>query len=112
MIKLKISRLAYILSKRARSVLSTLPRRGKIACVRLSRPVFAEPPAESPSTIYNSHSDGSLLEQSANFPGKLAPSSAPLRITLSRAARAALRARAANKALLIIFLAIAGFSSR
>ena len=38
-------------SRRFFSTLSTLPRRGGIAWKRLSRPCFAEPPAESPSTI-------------------------------------------------------------
>ena len=62
--------------------------------------------------MYSSESAGLLLEQSANLPGKLMPSSAPLRITLSRAALAALRARAANNALPTITLATFGFSSR
>ena len=43
-----------ISSKRAFSVLITFPRRGKIAWNLRSRPNFAEPPAESPSTRYNS----------------------------------------------------------
>ena len=107
-----ISLLANILSSRARSVLSTLPRSGKIACVLLSRPSFAEPAAELPSTIYTSLSDGFLLEQSHSLPGKPMPSSAPFRSTLSRAARAALRARAAKIALPTIFFATSGFSSR
>ena len=44
------------LSSRARSMFKIFPRRGSIACVRLSRPVFAVPPAESPSTINSSES--------------------------------------------------------
>ena len=36
------------------SVLITFPRKGKIAWNLRSRPCFAEPPAESPSTKYNS----------------------------------------------------------
>ena len=37
----------------------------------LSLPCFALPPAESPSTIYISHSSGFLLLQSASFPGNV-----------------------------------------
>src|ERR1043166_3363355 len=40
-----------ILSKRAFSTLRIFPFRGRIACVRRSRPCLAEPPAESPSTM-------------------------------------------------------------
>ena len=40
------------------SALSTLPRSGRIACVRRSRPCLAEPPAESPSTMNSSDSSG------------------------------------------------------
>ena len=36
------------------SVFITLPRRGRIACRARSRPCFADPPAESPSTTNNS----------------------------------------------------------
>ena len=75
LIRETISALANILSKRARSVFSTLPRSGRIACVLLSRPDLAEPPAELPSTIYSSHLLGSRLLQSASLPGRLAPSS-------------------------------------
>ena len=46
----RISLLPSILSRRARSTFKTLPLNGKIACDLLSRPLFAEPPAESPST--------------------------------------------------------------
>ena len=40
-----------ILSRRAFSTLRSLPRSGRIAWNRRSRPCFAEPPAESPSTM-------------------------------------------------------------
>ena len=90
----------------------TLPRRGKIAWIRESRPSLAEPAAELPSTINNSHSSALREEQSANLDGRLSPSKAPFLMTLSLAARAALRARAAKVALPTIFLAMAGFSSR
>ena len=43
-----------ISSRRAFSVLITLPRSGKIAWNLRSRPSLADPPAESPSTRYSS----------------------------------------------------------
>ena len=101
-----------ILSNLTRSTFKIFPRSGKIAWVFLSRPCFAVPPAESPSTMNNSHLDGSFSEQFANFPGKL-PSSGPVFLRdNSRALRAASRAVAASIILSIIILAIAGFSSR
>ena len=42
------------------SAFKTLPRSGKIACVRRSRPCLALPPAESPSTMNSSHSSGDI----------------------------------------------------
>ncbi len=39
------------LSRRAFSTLISLPRIGRIAWYRRSRPCLAEPPAESPSTM-------------------------------------------------------------
>jgi len=42
--------LETILSSRAFSTLRSLPRSGRIAWKRRSRPCLAEPPAESPST--------------------------------------------------------------
>ena len=54
---------------RAFSTLRILPRSGRTACVLRSRPCLAEPPAESPSTMKISASDGSLTEQSASLPG-------------------------------------------
>ena len=111
LIRVTISLLPSMRSRRALSTFNTLPLRGKIACDLLSRPPLAEPPAESPSTMYSSESAGFLLEQSANLPGKPEPSNTPLRIMLSRAARAALRARAANKALPTILRPTAGCSS-
>ena len=56
------------MSIEAFSTFNILPRIGRIACVRLFLAVFAEPPAESPSTIKTSHSDASLLSQFASFP--------------------------------------------
>jgi len=88
------SRLSRILSRRARSVLRIFPRNGRIAWKCRSRPCLAEPPAESPSTMYSSVLEGSRSEQSANLPGKVIDSSADLRMTRSRAFLAASRARA------------------
>ena len=45
------------------SVLITLPRNGNTAWKRRSRPCFAEPPAESPSTRYSSFSAGYVIVQ-------------------------------------------------
>ncbi len=83
-----------------------------MAWKRRSRPCLADPPAESPSTMYSSQSAGSRSWQSASLPGSELPSSAPLRRTRSRALRAASRARAASIALPMTRLATAGFSSR
>ncbi len=57
--------------------------------------LFAEPPAESPSTMKSSLSAGFSFEQSANLPGKTADSRAVLRRVRSRAFWAASRACAA-----------------
>ena len=72
------------LSRRAFSTLINFPRIGRIAWNLRSRPCFADPPAESPSTIYNSVFVGSRSEQSASFPGNPPPVIALLR-TVSRA---------------------------
>ena len=55
---------------------------------------------------------GSRSWQSASFPGSAIPSSAPLRMTRSRALRAASRARAAVRHFLDDPTAVGGFSSR
>src|SRR5512140_117535 len=107
-----ISLLERILSRRARSVFMILPRNGKIAWKWRSRPCLAEPPAESPSTIYSSVLEESRSEQSASLPGSVNDSSADLRITRSRALRAASRARADVRHLAMMALAACGFSSR
>ena len=91
-----ISLFASILSRRACSTFRIFPRSGRIAWNSRLRPCLAEPPAESPSTMKISHWLGSRLLQSASLPGSVMPSSAPLRMTLSLAARAARRARAAK----------------
>src|SRR5204863_56362 len=107
-----ISSLPSILSARAFSTLRILPRSGRIAWVRRSRPPFALPPADGPSTMKSSHFSGSRSEQSASFPGREKPSSAPLRCTRSRAFRAASRARNAVRHFSTMRFASAGFSSR
>src|ERR1700746_2732113 len=83
-INVPISAEPSILSKRARSTLRILPFKGRIAWKRRSRPCFAEPPALSPSTMKSSHFAGSRSWQSASFPGRLAMSSAPLRLARRR----------------------------
>ena len=107
-----ISLLERTLSMRFFSTLMILPRSGRMAWVLRSRPCFAEPPAESPSTMKISASAGSRTEQSASFPGSVEFSSADLRRVRSRALRAASRARCAATALRMIRLASPGFSSR
>ena len=104
--------LATILSSRAFSTFRSLPRSGRIAWKRRSRPCLAEPPAESPSTMYSSLRAGSRSWQSASLPGRDRPSSAPLRMTRSRALRAASRARAAVRHFSMIRRPSPGFSSR
>ena len=99
-------------SKRALSTFRIFPFSGKIAWNLRSRPCLAEPPAESPSTRYNSESAGSFSWQSANLPGRPMPSSTPLRRVSSRALRAASRARAASIILLTMIFASLGFSSK
>src|SRR5919197_156466 len=95
-ISVTISAEVSIFSKRAFSTFRILPRSGRIAWLRRSRPCLAEPPAESPSTMYSSLSEGSRDWQSASLPGSEAPSSTPFRRTVSRALRAAMRARQAS----------------
>ena len=104
--------LARILSRRAFSTFRILPRSGRIAWNRRSRPCLAEPPAESPSTMNSSLRAGSRSWQSASLPGRDSPSSAPLRMTRSRALRAASRARAAVRHFSMIRRPSPGFSSR
>ena len=100
------------MSNRALSTFNIFPFKGKIACVRLSLPCLALPPAESPSTRKISERAGSRSWQSANLPGKPAISNAPLRRVNSRAFRAASRALAASTILLAINLLSAGFSTK
>ena len=109
--RLPISWLPSIRSKRARSTFRILPRRGRMACVRRSRPVCAEPPAESPSTRNSSVLEASFSEQSFSLAALNDTSIAVLRRVSSRALRAASRAMAASMILPVICLASVGFSS-
>ena len=84
-----ISSFSKIFTSLAFSTFRTFPLSGKIACVSLSLPCFAEPPAESPSTINISESAGSFEEQSANLPGNDENSKTFLRLTKSFAFLAA-----------------------
>ena len=96
---------------RAFSTFRIFPLSGRIAWYRRSRACFAEPPAESPSTMNSSHRAGSFSWQSASFPGSPAASIGPLR-TSSFALRAASRALAASSPFSMIFFATDGFSSK
>ena len=107
-----ISALPSILSSLAFSTLRILPRSGRIACVARLLAVFAEPPAESPSTIYISQFLGSLSEQSANLPGSEVLSSAVFLLVKSLAFLAASLARCASNDFSHIDFATAGFCSR
>src|ERR1700716_2714701 len=80
-----ISSLPSILSNRAFSTFRIFPLSGRMAWKRRSRPCLADPPAESPSTMYSSLRAGSRSWQSASLPGNELPSSAPLRRTRARA---------------------------
>ena len=104
--------LEYTLSSLAFSTLSILPQRGRIAWNLRSRPFLAEPPAESPSTMYISVKAGSRSWQSASLPGSDALSKAVLRLVASLAFLAASLARWAVVAFSTISFAEAGFSSR
>ena len=73
---------------------------------------MADPPAESPSTRYISHSEGSFIEQSASFPGRELLSRMLCLRTNSRAFLAALLALLAASAFPTMFFASPGFSSR
>ena len=67
------------------STFKIFPLKGKIAWNSRSRPCFAVPPAESPSTKKISHFSGSVSEQSDNLPGKPPIDITVLRCTISRA---------------------------
>ena len=66
-----ISSFFKISIKRAFSVFKTLPLKGKIAWNLRSLPNFAEPPAESPSTKYNSLSWAFVDWAGVNLPERI-----------------------------------------
>src|SRR6202521_5284014 len=69
----RISSLPSILSNRAFSTFRILPLSGRMAWNRRSRPCLAEPPADSPSTMYSSLSAGSPSLPVGHLPGQRAP---------------------------------------
>ena len=77
----------------------------------LSLPCLADPPAESPSTMYNSDLEGSFSEQSANLPGNDEFSNPVFLLVNSLAFLAASRALESSTTLSITFLISLGFSS-
>ena len=107
-----ISAFAYILSSLAFSTFRILPLSGRMACVARLLAVLAEPPAESPSTMYISHLEGSLSIQSASLPGRDIPSSADFLLVSSLAFLAASLARWESTDFSMIVFATAGFCSR
>ena len=79
-ISVPISAEDSILSKRARSTLRILPRKGSTAWFSRLRPCLAEPPAESPSTMKSSDlrrvallAIGQLAGQAGDVERALAP---------------------------------------
>ena len=82
------------------SLLMIFPRSGRIAWKPRSRPCFAEPPAESPSTMKSSRRLGIVDRAVGELARQRLLSSADLRRVTSRALRAAWRARDAAIALL------------
>ena len=73
---------------------------------------MADPPAESPSTKYISHSSGFFSWQSANLPGNPIESITPFLLVISLAFLAASLALAASTILLHITLASWGCSNK
>ena len=99
----EMSWISVLANRRSRStsqVFSTLPRSGSTAWVSLSRPILAEPPAESPSTRNTSFTLRSRLSQSVSLPGSTA-TPLPLRFSTFWPARwrvwAALMASSARR---------------
>ena len=113
-IKVFISSFLNISSILAFSVLITLPLKGSTACVFLSLPCLAEPPAESPSTINNSRDNLSLVWAGVSFPDNIFSSfllSFPFLVS-SLAFLAASLASFPFRAFDTILVAIALFSSK
>ena len=108
-IRVPISSLLKTLSSLAFWTFITFPFNGRTACVFLSLPCLAEPPADSPSTIKSSDFSGSFSWQSANFPGNEPKSRALFLLVKSLAFFAASLALAASIDFPTIFLAWEGF---
>ena len=92
-------------------VFNILPLKGKTAWNSRFLPCFAEPPAESHSTINNSVPSAFPFWQSASFPGKPVNSKAPFLLTFSLALRATSLAIAACITFVNTILIIDGFWS-
>ncbi|MCY1294832.1 hypothetical protein D9M70_441470 [compost metagenome] len=73
--------LALSFSRPALATLRILPRSGRIAWLARLRACFADPPAESPSTMKSSAPSAVFCEQSASLPGKRSLRTAVLRLT-------------------------------
>ncbi len=92
-------------------VFKIFPLNGRTAWYSLFLPCFADPPAESPSTINNSVPSCFEFWQSANFPGNPLNSKAPFLLTFSLAFLATSLANAACTTLAKIIFATEGFWS-
>ena len=99
------SSLASTWSSRFFSALRGLPRRGRMAWNRRSRPCLALPPAESPSTMNSSFSTALRPVQADSLPTSGAASNWFFARATSRALRVASRTLALLMALSIIFWA-------
>ena len=92
-------------------VFKIFPLKGSTAWLDLFLPCFAEPPAESPSTIKSSVPSCLPIWQSANLPGNPLNSNAPFLLTFSLAFLATSLARAAWITFANIIFATDGFWS-
>ena len=91
--------------------MSIFPLNGRTAWNSLFLPCFADPPAESPSTINNSVPAALPIWQSASLPGKPDSSRDPFLLTPSRAFLATSLATAAWTIFSNIIFFIPGFWS-
>ena len=69
---LQISRFESNLTLSNSQLFRIFPLNGRIAWKFLLRPIFADPPAESPSTKNSSFSSNLFDSQSVSFPGRIA----------------------------------------
>ena len=93
------------------NVLRIFPLKGKTAWFSRFLPCFADPPAESPSTMKSSVPSCFEFWQSANLPGKPLNSNDPFLLTFSLAFRATSLATAACIIFVRTILATDGFWS-